>query len=182
VIKVDFAGGSTRNRAELELRLGERLAVLQRDFEVALSATSIAGQFAKLIQVLVATTGAKAVVLVDEYDKPLLDNIGTPEVRGWNHDGLRDCCTVLKENGGQPQFVFLPAVERTLPIHWHNGCSFLDKSVYKPIDILLPPAAAAGPRKRPLRRVPANARCDRFPAANARCGGFSPPAAAAGPQ
>jgi hypothetical protein len=139
VIKVDFAGGSTRNRAELELRLGERLAALQREFGVSLSATSIAGQFAELIQVLVTKTGAKAVVLVDEYDKPLLDNIEKPEIQGEIRDGLRDFYSVIKEQDALLQFVFLTGVSKFSKVSIFSGINNLE-------DITLNPdyAAACG--------------------------------------
>jgi hypothetical protein len=126
VIKVDFAGGSTRNRAELELRLGERLAALQREFEVTLSATSVAGQFAELIQVLVTKTGAKAVVLVDEYDKPLLDNIEKSEVQGEVRDGLRDFYSVIKEQDALLQFVFLTGVSKFSKVSIFSGINNLE--------------------------------------------------------
>ena len=78
VIKVDFAGGSTRDRTELELRLGEKLAAIQREFGMALTAGSVAGQFAELIQVLSEKTGTKVVVRSTSTTSPSWTTSGSP--------------------------------------------------------------------------------------------------------
>jgi hypothetical protein len=132
VIKVDFVGGSTRNRAELELRLGEKFAALEREFGVTLTASSVAGKFAELIQVLVAKTGEKAVVLVDEYDKPLLDNIEKPGVQEEIRDGLRDFYSVIKEQDANLQFVFLTGVSKFSKVSIFSGINNLEDLTLNP--------------------------------------------------
>jgi hypothetical protein len=86
---------------------------------------------------LLAKYGQKVVVLIDEYDKPLLDNIEKPEVQAEIRDGLRDFYSIIKEQDANLQFVFLTGVDRQLLKFWYNGYNFLGEPVYNPFDILL---------------------------------------------
>ncbi len=63
-----------RNRAELDQRLDEMLNALARRCGVECTGSSVPGRFSELIQTLHARGGQRVVVLIDEYDKPILDN------------------------------------------------------------------------------------------------------------
>ena len=47
------------------------------------------GRFAYLLEALHRQTGQTVVVLVDEYDKPIVDTLSTPEIALANRDYLR---------------------------------------------------------------------------------------------
>jgi hypothetical protein len=125
VIKVDFAGGTVRTCAELELRLGEKFAAIERAYDIKLSAISVAGKFTEIIQLLNEKFGTKAVVLIDEYDKPLLDNIEKPEVQDEIREGLRDFYSVIKEQDANVQFVFLTGVSKFSKVSIFSGINNL---------------------------------------------------------
>ena len=91
VIKIDFAGGVLRNRAELDRRIlntlqmnSERLGIPWR------TDCDLAGNFIALIRGATTSHGNRAVVLVDEYDKPILDCIDHPEVAAEMREGLKN--------------------------------------------------------------------------------------------
>jgi hypothetical protein len=128
VIKVDFGTGGVRNRADLELHLQTFLRQLYADLGVQLPETELpAGLlFRHLIIQAVELSGAKVVVLVDEYDKPLLDNIEKPEVQEEIRDGLRDFYSVIKEQDANLQFVFLTGVSKFSKVSIFSGINNLE--------------------------------------------------------
>ncbi|MFP4496488.1 MAG: AAA family ATPase, partial [Halochromatium sp.] len=81
VILLDFAAGVVQSRAELDRRIrnliddnGRRLGI-----DCNWRDNDIPGCFSELIARAHEHTGQRAVVLIDEYDKPILDNIEHPE-------------------------------------------------------------------------------------------------------
>ncbi|MEE6159956.1 AAA family ATPase [Cylindrospermopsis raciborskii DSH] len=75
VIKIDFADGVLKNREELDKRVLDLLRKNAERLGVSYESNDIPGKFGTLIGEAVAKYGTRAVVLVDEYDKPILDNI-----------------------------------------------------------------------------------------------------------
>ena len=69
-------------------------------------------RFYKLLQLACEKTGSKAVVLVDEYDKPLLDVLDEPELEKHNKAVFKGFFSVLKEADKYLQFVFITGVTK----------------------------------------------------------------------
>ena len=67
-------------------------------------------RFARLLHNLHAKTGKQAVVLIDEYDKPILDAIEDTELAISNRNYLRGLYGMIKGYGGQIRFVFLTGI------------------------------------------------------------------------
>ncbi len=126
VIKVDFAGGVIRNRDELDIMLNEKISILQRYHNIQLTATSVQGKFFELILSLTEKYNEKVVVLIDEYDKPLLDNIEKPEMTAEIRDGLKNFYSVLKEQDANLQFVFLTGVSKFSKVNIFSGINNLN--------------------------------------------------------
>ncbi len=57
-------------------------------------------------------TGRRVVVLVDEYDKPILDALNTPEVAGANRDFLGGLYAVVKDSDAHIRFSFIAGVSK----------------------------------------------------------------------
>ena len=57
-------------------------------------------------------TGARVVVLVDEYDKPILDAIEAPELANANRDDLRGLYGTLKDYDAHVEMSFITGVSR----------------------------------------------------------------------
>ena len=75
VIRISFSDGVLQSRAELDQRISEILMDNQKRLGVQCSHQSLGGQFAELIALTHQASGQRAVVLIDEYDKPIWDNI-----------------------------------------------------------------------------------------------------------
>ena len=69
-------------------------------------------RFHKLLQLAWEKTGQKAVVLVDEYDKPLLDVMDKPELEQHNKAVFKGFFSVLKEADKYIKFVFITGVTK----------------------------------------------------------------------
>jgi len=92
VIRVSFADGVLQSRAALDQRIQGILRVNRELLGVArspeLPESDIAGNFSDLIRQAHQASGQRAVVLIEDYDKPILDNISHPDV-------VRDVCNGL---------------------------------------------------------------------------------------
>ena len=112
VVRLDFAGGDYRQPKLLEDSLMELLAAEERRHGVETNSRTVPGRFAHLLEVLHERSGRRVVVLVDEYDKPILDMLGTPAVASANRDILRNVYGVIKASDARIRFTFLTGVSK----------------------------------------------------------------------
>jgi len=126
VIKIDFAGGTLQGRAELDERIISILRKNAERFGVPWRRKNdIAGYFGDLISDCMESFGQKVVVLVDEYDKPILDNIEKPEIAEQMREGLKNLYSVLKEQDANIQFIFLTGVSKFSKVSLFSGLNQL---------------------------------------------------------
>ncbi len=113
VLKLDMAGCQAATtdmlwqkiRVQL-LRNAERLGVPLRE------GLPVSGQFEMLISDLAErATDGKMVLLVDEYDKPLLGHLGKPDVNDIR-DALKEFYGVIKTCEGLQRFAFITGVSK----------------------------------------------------------------------
>ena len=135
VIVLDFAAGILQSRAELDEILMERLRANQRRLGIACESHSIAGCFAELIERAHTHYGQPVVVLVDEYDKPILDNIEHPACAAEMREGLKNLYSVLKAQDAHLRFVFMTGVTKFSKVSLFSGLNQLN-------DITLAPSFA----------------------------------------
>ena len=76
VIRLSFGSGVMRDRVELDVRIRDQFRIIRNDLDLppALQ-TDIAGEFLAIIRDAHDRHHQAAVVLIDEYDKSILDNI-----------------------------------------------------------------------------------------------------------
>jgi hypothetical protein len=126
VIRLSFGGGVIRGRAELDRRIMALLGKNRHTLGVACSdPTDIVGCFGELIEAAHAASGERAVVLVDEYDKPILDNITDPETAREMRDGLRNLYSVIKDSDAHIRFAFLTGVSKFSKVSLFSGLNNL---------------------------------------------------------
>jgi hypothetical protein len=126
VVRLSFAEGRLETRAELDQRIRSLLAHNARTLgvEVPLDA-DIAETFICLIEGAHARYGQRVVVLVDEYDKPILDNLTTPEVARAMREGLRNLYSVIKGQDAHIRFAFLTGVSKFSKVSIFSGLNNL---------------------------------------------------------
>ncbi len=71
------------------------------------------------------TTGQRVVVLVDEYDKPILDVIDNPEMATANRDYLRGFYGIIKGSAEHVRFVFVTGVSMFSKVNLYSGLNNL---------------------------------------------------------
>jgi hypothetical protein len=129
VIRVSFSDGVLQNRAELDQRIAEILRInreaLGIQLPAGLPASDISGGFADLIRKAHKNTGQRAVVLIDEYDKPILDNITNSPVALEMREGLKNLYSVLKGADEHLKFVFLTGVSKFSKVSLFSGLNNL---------------------------------------------------------
>ena len=111
VVKISFGGGSVSNKTELQLTLEYILEKNAKKYDIILTKTLIANRFDELINALKEKYNQPVVVLIDEYDKPLLDNLTDDVVTEIRKD-LSSFYSVLKDASDNLKFVFLTGVSR----------------------------------------------------------------------
>ena len=127
VIRISFGGGVLHDPTSLAKRIEEILAENEQrlGFPAPPSAT-IPGRFSSLIRAAHAATGKRVVVLIDEYDKPILDNITEPEQARVMRDGLRNFYSVIKDSDAHIRFAFLTGVSKFSKVSLFSGLNNLN--------------------------------------------------------
>ena len=122
VLHLDFTGGSYGDSGALEQSLDAFLSRYETMFGVNASAGSMFGiRFGNLLEKVFEKAGKQAVVLIDEYDKPILDNFGNAELRERNRNVLQGFYSVLKGKDAYIRFGFLTGVSKFGKISVFSG-------------------------------------------------------------
>ena len=112
VVRLSFGGGSFTEPANVNTSVLAQLeAVAEREGVNTRYATA-PERFAHLLRTLHAHAGRRVAVLVDEYDKPILDALEEPEVARANRDYLRGLYGVIKDNDAHVHFTFLTGISK----------------------------------------------------------------------
>ncbi len=135
VVSLSFGSGTCRGVGDLAAELAEQLEALERKAAIS-PRPAAAARFRFLIRALHERTGQRVVVLVDEYDKPILDALDVPEVARANRDLLRGLYGVVKDCDAHVRFAFLAGVSKFSRVSLFSGLNNLT-------DITLDPRYAA---------------------------------------
>jgi hypothetical protein len=112
VIVIDFSRISHINDEVFNASLLSFLDKVAGQYEIVLSSPFIRDKFAELIEKLYDKTQQKVVILVDEYDKPIVDHLDDLEKAKKNREILREFFGVLKSSDPFLRFVFLTGVSK----------------------------------------------------------------------
>lgn len=127
VINISFGAGVLRNTTDLDQHIEEALQLCAEQLGIEnLSSSSSKGRFAELIRKSKEHYGQGAVVLIDEYDKPILDNITEPESAAEMRNGLRNFYSVIKDNDEYVRFAFLTGVSKFSKVSVFSGLNNLE--------------------------------------------------------
>jgi hypothetical protein len=112
IIKISFASISHKEKG-LYRAINDQLDETIADYGLAIESDSISAKFQKLIKTLHAQQG-KVVVLIDEYDKPIIDYLGTPQVNIAleNREILKSFYSILKDADPHLELVFITGVSK----------------------------------------------------------------------
>ena len=97
--------------SDLEISLMEMILRAARKYKVTLHSESLSGRFVELIEEIFEAHGS-VVVLIDEYDKPILDNINDLAKANAMREILRSFYSVLKSCDEYLRFVMLTGISK----------------------------------------------------------------------
>lgn len=110
VIHLDFAAGEYEKEGILETRIMEMLGRIEREHDVPSTSKTVDGRFSELIYGLSKQASGPAVVLIDEYDMPILTTIDDPKAAKMNRNVLQRFFSVLKSEDDNIRFCFVTGV------------------------------------------------------------------------
>jgi hypothetical protein len=125
VIRISFGGGVVRDRFELEATLHQQLSYHEGRYDLPAAFPDISSRFLELIRLVHAQTGRRVVILVDEYDKPILDRIEEPDAAREIREGLKDFYSVIKDSDAHVKFAFLTGVSKFSKVSLFSGLNNL---------------------------------------------------------
>ena len=125
VLHLDLSGVNYVGGGKLETALDDFLAGWEQTYSGKVSDGLFEIRFKNVIEHAHARTGQQAVVLVDEYDKPMLDAIGNRELLARNQQVLRGFYGALKASAPHLRFVFLTGVTRFAHVNIFSGLNNL---------------------------------------------------------
>lgn len=121
VLHLDFTRRGYNTSEDLPKVLGDHLDIWEREYGEPNPLDTPDGRFGKLISDIREKTGKQVVVLIDEYDSPVVDVAGNPELMAGNRKGLHDFYRVMKANSDCLKFVFLTGVGKLGQINIFSG-------------------------------------------------------------
>ncbi len=136
VVRLDFSGGDFTRPENLHRNTMAQLGALERRASVVGEHDGAPERFAHLIQTLRERAGRPVVVLVDEYDKPILDALEKPDVARANRDFLRGLYGSIKFCDADIRFTLLAGVSKFSKVNLFSGLNNL-------VDITLDPRYSA---------------------------------------
>ena len=112
VLHFDMSLGKHMDKEQLERFLGGRLAFEERKYGIDNPAVDINDRLTNLIVTAFEKTGRKVVVIIDEYDAPLLDVVHEDELLPLLRQVMRNFYSPLKACDPYLRFVFLTGITK----------------------------------------------------------------------
>ena len=119
----DFGGITNKTPEQLEAHLSDELTKMGKEQDITVKGPSLESQLKALMKAL-ASKG-HVVVLIDEYDQPLIDNLHNPEVAEGNRRLLRSFFRALKSLDEYIQFTFITGISTFSRVSIFSGANHL---------------------------------------------------------
>ncbi|MDD2558578.1 MAG: ATP-binding protein [Desulfuromonadaceae bacterium] len=126
VIKISF-GGVARDLHAMHRMVGGIMRSNQERLEVTCQHPEDGGVcLRELIEKAHTKYGEKVVILVDEYDKLIVDNLDQPEVAKQGREVLRDLYATIKDSDEHVKFAFITGVSKFSKVSVFSGLNNLN--------------------------------------------------------
>ncbi len=134
VVRLSF-GGKVSSPEKLEDSLLSQLYSIEREFNLELPLVKYSSERLRhILYRLHQATGRQAVVLIDEYDRPVLNVLDDLDQARKIRDDLRDVYSILKDAEEHIRFVFVTGITMFSKTSFSSGLNNLDNiSLYPPL-------------------------------------------------
>ena len=125
VLRLSFGAGHFKDPGHLHKSLMAQLDAVERRAGASSKYDTGPERFAHLLEVLHGEAGRPVAVLIDEYDKPILDALEVPDVARANRDYLRGLYAVVKDADAHIRFTFITGVSKFSKVSLFSGLNNL---------------------------------------------------------
>ena len=132
VVRLSFGSGNFKEPGYVETNLMAQLDAVERRAGIASDYATGPERFAHLLETLHSRAGQAVVVLIDEYDKPILDALEVPEIARANRDFLRGLYAVIKDCDAHIRFAFITGVSKFSKVSLFSGLNNLTDITLEP--------------------------------------------------
>jgi hypothetical protein len=127
VIKISFGGGVTESVDDLDKTILWIIDDNQERLKLECKyKDDIKNCFLELIKKAYQKYNQKVVILIDEYDKPILDNVTDKKLSKKIRDRLKNIYSVIKESDQYVKFAFLTGVSKFSKVSLFSGLNNLE--------------------------------------------------------
>ena len=125
VLKISFGVNSYENNERLRSRLDSIVSENEARYNIEKQSDDPAERFANIIREVSKKFNQKLVILIDEYDKPILDALYT-EFEEQNRQELRSFYSPLKDSDKYIRFLFITGITKVSHVNIFSGLNQLN--------------------------------------------------------
>ena len=125
VLRISFGRRNFTEPSHVEISLAAQLESAEKHAGLTSSHSTGPERFAALIEALCQSSERRVVILVDEYDKPILDALESPDVAKANREYLRGVYSVIKDCEESVKFTLLTGVSKFAKVSLFSGLNNL---------------------------------------------------------
>ena len=125
VLKISFGADNYPDLESLKSALNLQLSDYEKLYDIKVEDRRFAPRFTNIIKGIVNQTGKKLVILIDEYDKPILDALYT-EFEEQNRQELRSFYSPLKDSDKYIRFLFITGITKVSHVNIFSGLNQLN--------------------------------------------------------
>ena len=125
VLHIDLSGASYGSKSVLDDKLSNFLDALEKKYGIENRYSTFGVRFSNVIEAAYEQEGRQVVVLIDEYDKPIIDTIGNAELNEYFRNALQGFYSVLKAMDRCIRFGFLTGVSKIGKLSVFSGLNNL---------------------------------------------------------
>ena len=126
VLHLDLTGSSYTDISQLKISLEQHLRKWESLYDVTPVSEDLSSRFKDVIDAAYQKTGQKVVILIDEYEKPIIDNIDNPELMEQFRRELQGFYSVIKGKDNAIRFAFLTGVTKLGKMSIFSGLNNLN--------------------------------------------------------
>ena len=123
VVYLDFAQIESKTSEDLENDLKDKIQEIAESYKISITGPSIQSQLRKLIAAIAKES--RVVVLVDEYDSPIINNLKNLEIAEKNRDLLRNFFSTIKSLDRYLEFTFITGISKFSQVSLFSGLNNL---------------------------------------------------------
>ena len=125
VLHLDLSGASYTSREVFDTKLANALDTWERQYGIRQRYSVASVRFTDIINTAYEATGRQVAILIDEYDKPIVDNLDNPELQEYYRKTLQGFYGVMKAMDRCIRFGFLTGVTKIGKLSVFSGLNNL---------------------------------------------------------